>query len=49
MAVLIKHLCYIKIQYNFKHAHEFGEFDIERITVIKGPDSVYAGRGAVGG
>ncbi|MBC8635478.1 TonB-dependent siderophore receptor [Caballeronia sp. EK] len=24
-------------------------FDIESITVIKGPDSVYAGRGAVGG
>lgn len=24
-------------------------FDIENITVIKGPDSVYAGRGAVGG
>jgi catecholate siderophore receptor len=24
-------------------------FDIEQITVIKGPDSVYAGRGAVGG
>ncbi|MGC1330634.1 TonB-dependent receptor [Pseudomonas sp.] len=24
-------------------------FDVERISVIKGPDSVYAGRGAVGG
>ncbi|WP_286914742.1 MULTISPECIES: TonB-dependent receptor [unclassified Pseudomonas] len=24
-------------------------FDVERISIIKGPDSVYAGRGAVGG